>query len=267
MLFTLKKFISWWLEPANVCLVLLVPGIVLLWTKRYQRVGRGLLSAGLVVLAIFSNGAVARWMALSLESQYPPIPDIAANTPLPPNLASIRYVAVLGGGGADTAGFSANNKLPRAALQRLIEGVRLVRSLPETKLIVSGAGMPGETSNAELMKQAAISLGIEPSRIMQFDSPRDTMDEAAAIETAVGNSPFILVTSALHMPRAAALMRRKGMNPLPAPADYLVRPDEPFRFQNQLWGAGAIETTSAALHEYIGMIWARVRGREARPGA
>ncbi len=260
MLFTLKKFISWFLEPTNVCLLLIATGIILLWTKRYLHLGRRVLTAGLVILAIFSNGAVSRWTALSLEQRYKPIPELPADAPIPATLESARYISVLGGGGADTAGLSANNQLSQAALSRLIEGVRLMKALPQVKLIVSGSGNRG-ASNAEIMKQAAVALGVESTRVIQFDSPRDTMDEAESIKTVVGTDPFIVVTSAIHLPRAVALLRHLGLNPIPAPADFRQRPDEPFEIQNQLWGPTALGTNSAVCHEYVGMLWGRLRGK------
>ena len=280
MLFTLKKFVSWFLEPANVCLLLLAPGIVLLWTKRYQRTGRLLLTAGLAVLGVFSNGAVARALALSLETRYSPLGSadqrigwsdpqkIAAEANgtrkglLPGGHPEIRHIVVLGGGGADTPGFSATNKLGHSAgLDRLVEGVRMAREYPTAKLILSGAGEPGELSNAQLYQNAAVALGIDPSRITRCDTPRDTMDEAKQIRVLVRTDPFFLVTSAVHLPRAVALFRRLSANPIPTPADYLERPIKPWRFEEQLWRAGALETSSAVVHEYVGMVWGRVRGR------
>lgn len=261
MLFALKKFVSFFLMPMPVCVILLGTGIILAWTKRYQRLGRLLVTAGIALLLIVSNGAFARWMGLSLETQYAPIPDLTPDSPAVATLAEIRYVVVLGGGHGDTLGFAANNKLNTSALSRLVEGVRLVKALPQTRLIVSGAGYDGGPSDAEIMKQAAVALGVDPARITQHDSPKDTMDEAEAIKQRVGPAPFIVVTSAMHIPRAMALLRHLGLNPIPSPVDYRTRPGEPFRFENQLWGPGSMATSTSALHERIGLLWARLRGR------
>ena len=39
----------------------------------------------------------------------------------------------------------------------------------------------------------------------------------------IGREKFILVTSAAHMPRSMALFRKRGLQPIPAPADFQVR--------------------------------------------
>lgn len=42
------------------------------------------------------------------------------------------------------------------------------------------------------------------------DLPKDTEEEAAAVKQAIGDAPFLLVTSASHLPRAMIFFSRKG---------------------------------------------------------
>ena len=46
------------------------------------------------------------------------------------------------------------------------------------------------------------------------------------VKEIVGKDKFILVTSASHMLRAMALFRKQGMEPIPAPTDYMVKERE-----------------------------------------
>ncbi len=49
------------------------------------------------------------------------------------------------------------------------------------------------------------------SELLALDLPKDTEEEAAAgDETAIGDAPFLLVTSASHLPRAMIFFSRKG---------------------------------------------------------
>ena len=89
---------------------------------------------------------------------------------------------------------------------------------------------------------------------MKLDRSLDTAEEASSVATLVGNSPFILVTSAYHMPRAVRLMQLAGARPntrahrsagTPAPG---------------IWRLGMAanlistpECPERALHEYMGL--------------
>ena len=261
MFFGLKKFIAYWLMPVPLCLVLLLAGLALLRSKRRARTGHILLIVGVVLLSVLSNKAVSTWMILPLEKTYPAMPEILSGTPPPRELAACHFVSVLGGGHGDTAGLSAVNKLSNSARSRLTEGVRLLRVLSEAKLIVSGGGEVGKPTHAAVLAQAAISLGVDPARIIRLETPRDTEDEAQEIHRIVGNAPFALVTSAWHMPRAAALMRHAGLHPVPCPADYAARPSEGFRFSDYTWDTDSLERSTKAVYERLGYLWVHLRGK------
>lgn len=262
MFFWLKKFITFWLMPLPLCLVLLIAGLFLLRSPRRNRAGRALLVAGTLLLLLLSNKAVSAWLVRPLESAYPAIPALATGAPLSPQLAECRFVAVLGGGHGDTAGLSAVNKLSSSARGRLMEALRVLRALPaDTKLIVSGGGESGKPPHAVVLAEAAVSLGVEPARIIRLDTPRDTEDEAQELRRIVGESPFALVTSAWHMPRAAALMRHAGLHPLPCPADYAARPSEGFRLGDYTWDSESLERSTKAVYERLGYLWLKLRGK------
>ncbi len=57
------------------------------------------------------------------------------------------------------------------------------------------------------------------SKLSPLDLPKDTEEEAAAVKQAIGDAPFLLVTSASHLPRAMIFFQQEGLNPLPAPGE------------------------------------------------
>ncbi|MEE1974343.1 ElyC/SanA/YdcF family protein, partial [Maribacter flavus] len=69
--------------------------------------------------------------------------------------------------------------------------------------------------------RVAESLGIPRSEIIVLDKPKDTEEEAEAVKQTIGDAPFLLVTSASHLPRAMIFFQHVGLNPLPAPANQL----------------------------------------------
>ncbi|HYD84724.1 MAG TPA: ElyC/SanA/YdcF family protein, partial [Opitutus sp.] len=181
--FALKKFVSFWIMPLPLCLAVLAVGYGLLLTKRRTRAGRALVGIALVLLLLFSNRTVSKWLVRPLEEPFRPVPELRAGDTPPAELARCRYIVVLGGGHADVPMFSAVNQLSTSALSRLAEGVRLTRALPGTMLVVCGRGAPGRPSHAAVLADAAVSLGVDRERIILLDEPRDTEEEAAALAT------------------------------------------------------------------------------------
>jgi uncharacterized SAM-binding protein YcdF (DUF218 family) len=145
-------------------------------------------------------------------------------------------------------------------LARVVEGVRLHKAVPGSKLLLSGGAVFDPVPEAEVMAQVAVVLGVKPHDIRLESDSRDTAEEAEMIAKMIGRERFILVTSAAHMPRSMALFRRRGLQPIPAPADFRApetRSSGPSRF---FPGAGALGQTQTALHEYLGLAWAWLRG-------
>ena len=260
-MFWLKKFVSFWLMPLPFCLALLTLGlIVLLFTQR-ARLGRWLLTTGTVLLGLFSNQVVSTWLVQPIESTYAAIPELQAGAPLPAALARCRFVVVLGSGHSDSPGFSANNQLSSSALARITEGVRLLRLLPEAKLIVSGGGRPAFPTHAIVLGRFATESGIAPTRILHSELGRDTEDEAREIRKLVGSAPIALVTTAWHLPRAAALFRREGADILPCPTDYTAKPSPEFYWSEVDWDVASLERSTAAVRERIGYLWVWLRDK------
>jgi uncharacterized SAM-binding protein YcdF (DUF218 family) len=182
---------------------------------------------------------------------------------VPAPLAGCRYVAVLGGGNGHTPGMAALSLLSGSGRSRLTEGVRLLRLLPEAKLIVSGPGeqsRPDRPTHAVVLARAAMSLGIPEDRIELIDEARDTEEETAAIKRKVGNARVALVTSAFHMPRSMALARHAGVDAVPCPTDYSSHADGTWGWADLIWDLESLERSTWAVRERIGQLWITLRG-------
>ncbi|ACB75836.1 YdcF family protein [Opitutus terrae] len=264
-MFLLKKFVSFWLMPVPLSLTLLLVGLWLLSARRRPRLGRWLILGALAFLLLASNRAVSLWLIRPLETTYPAIPEFAPATALPPNLAGCQAVVVLGGGHSDSPTLSAVNQLSESAQGRLLEAYRILRALPpEARLIVCGRGGPNRPSHASVLAQAATSLGVSPHRIVRLDTPRDTEDEAAQLRELLGrDTPFALVTSAWHLPRATALMRGAGLRPVPCPANFAGKPGAPFEWLDLLCGLDGLDRSTKAIRERLGYVWSALRRKTA----
>lgn len=259
-MFWLKKAVTFFLMPLQAGLGLIVVGALLARFTRWRRLGRTLWIGGLMLLLAASHRQVGYQLLRPLEARYPAIPELSAGAPLPPDLAACRYIVVLGGGHADAAALPSTSRLSPHALGRIAEAVRLAHLLPDAKIITLGPAHPGQRSHAEALADAAVALGVARERIFCLDQVRDTVDEAKAVAGVTGGTPFGLVTSAWHMPRAMALMQAQGLKPLACPADFRARTHDRFTWSEWLWGLDGLERTTWAVYERLGLAWARLRG-------
>lgn len=261
MFFWLKKFISFWLMPVPGCITLLLIGWWLTRGGRRSSIGRACYTVAAFALLLLSNIYISDRLIQPLENRYPPIPAIAAGAPLPAALADCRYIVVLGSGNAVVRGMPPTTELSTAGLGRLVEGVRLARLLPQAQLIVSGPGDGDGPTHAETLTESAVSLGIDRARIRQIDTARDTEDESHAVASIVGQAKVALVTSAVHLPRAAALFRHAGVQFVPCPADFTAKAGRKLNLNDFSWDSESLDRSTWAVRERIGALWLRLRGK------
>jgi uncharacterized SAM-binding protein YcdF (DUF218 family) len=248
-LFVFKKIVSCFLVPLPLIILILLVGIFLLWFTRKQKMGKIITSFGVVLIIIFGYRAFTDLLILPLERTYPKY----ESSSMP-----INYVVVLGGGSDSDNQLPISSQLNGHSLTRLVEGIRIYRESPGSALILSGYGGNDKKSNAEVMADVAISLGVPKDDIIQETLSRDTHDEAVLIKEIVKNEPFVLVTSAVHMKRAMMLFRKQKTNPIPAPTDYLAISKN--RAIIELPSSDGYMQADSAFHEYLGILWAKIRG-------
>jgi len=253
-MFLVKKIVGPMLLPLSLCLGILLVGIILLWFSRKQRGGRILVSIGFVLLLAFGYEATSDPFLKPLERKYPPLKELTS-------LSHVKWVVVLGGGHTSDFELPFTSMLTEASLVRLAEGIRIHRKLPGSKLLLSGGGVFDPASDAAVMAEVALSLGVDREDLVLEELSRDTKDQARWIWDTVGKDPFILVTSASHMPRSAALFRKLGMEPIPAPTNHLVKEDQAPSPGDFFPYSDNIRKVERAFYEYLGMAWAWMRGQ------
>lgn len=250
MEFYLKKLIAAFLEPLPIFVLLMVIGMLVLWWFRHVRSASRFLTLALIWLLIFSLFPFPDYLLRSLESRYPPLTRMPKHT---------HTIVVLGGGVRNNTEFPANTQLSSASIARLMEALRLHRSKPNSQIILSGGRVFNSPSESVAMNNLAIALGVRPANLLIENGSRDTYHEAKYLRKRLGKRPFVLVTSAVHMPRAMALFEAQGLHPIAAPAQYLAKSHTMLMD----WIPNAVNLLHAdiALHEYIGMTWAFLKGQ------
>lgn len=251
--FELAKLVGGMLMPLALSLTFLLVGLVLLLVARFRTLAKGLLFLGTIALLVLSIPPVSERALLNLENDYPVLHD-------PPQA---DWVVVLGGGSRDNKNLPAASRLGESSLYRLAEGVRIAKKLPHAMLVTSGGTSDEEiVSTAELAAQVATDWGMDQDRILPLTQPLNTAAEAKQMDKLVQDQDkVILVTSAFHMRRALALFQGQGIEAVPAPAGHLVDQARADRhIGHNLPQSKYLGFAERAFWEYIGLIWAGLRG-------
>jgi len=119
--------------------------------------------------------------------------------------------------------------------------------------------MPEAPTMAAVMRE----WGVPEHSILVEDRSLNTRENALfTYELLKGRNVrrILLVTSAMHMPRAVATFRKVGFDVMPAPADFhtgWADPDLPL----QWWpSAGRLGDSDLAVKEWLGQLTYRLRG-------
>ncbi len=248
-MFFFKKLIVPFLMPFPLGLAMFFAGIFLVWFTKKQKTGKILRTSGILWILFFSLNPVADLLLSPLESAF---------LKYEPGVQTVKYVVVLGGGHISDQRLPLSSQIGSASLTRLIEGVKIFRENPGSKLIVSGYEGGDKTPHAVIMANIAKSIGVDASDIIIEPRSKDTKDEARMIKDIVMDDPFVLVTSASHMKRAVALFKFHGLSPVPAPTYFRIKGSDTFTLMPS---RDSLIKSEAAIHEYLGIVWANLVGQ------
>ena len=230
--------------PLVIVLLLVLAALVCRFLGRL-RAGWILLTGAAVLAYVASISLVGEALLRPLESRFPPL----AASPLP----NVGYVVVLGSGYEPHDGVPLTAALDADGLVRAVEAIRLLRLLPGARLVVSGGALRGHVPVAQGYAQLARAFGVAQQSLIVCDRPLDTRAESRVVHNLLGSSPFLLVTSAYHMPRAMLMMHQAGANPIAAPTGQRAFGTSPITWRSFLPGSGGLGDTERALHEYAGL--------------
>jgi uncharacterized SAM-binding protein YcdF (DUF218 family) len=245
------------LPPASLFLVIAI-GLVL-WRRR-PRAGRIVAGTGLAPLAFLSTTGGAGLLVAPLERLTAPLTA--------PGRAGAQAIVVLAAGRVRRAPEYEDRDIPDyVALARLRYAAHLQRKtgLP---LLVSG-GNAGDGDDRGYAEADGMAAALRED----FDVPvkwlegrsRDTAENAAfsaAILRADGVRRILLVTDAMHMPRARAVFERAGLDVVSAPTMFFGR--QPLSIHAWVPSAEGMRRSWYATYEWIGLVWYRVRAAGGR---
>jgi uncharacterized SAM-binding protein YcdF (DUF218 family) len=220
-LFTARRLVDELLHPLQSWLLASGVGIGLCVWRPWRYTGTLVLLCATVWLAIASLPVTSSWLLETLEATAGPHPD-----PAELRRRGVTCVVVMG---------------------NLDEGVALWKSMPEAKLVLSSGSL------TDSFACTARKAGVPENVLLLESTGRNTEEQARNLKPLVGNEPFAVCTWALHMPRTLLSFRQVGLEPIPAPTDFVSTSLSSLpRLRPSL---AAMNSTKLVLHEYLGMLW------------
>lgn len=260
-MFLFKKIVSRFLFPIPLCLEVLLIGLLLLWFTRKQKTGRIMVTLAGALLFLFATPLPSDMLLKPLESRYPPL-VITSGTRAAMGLNEVKFIVVLAGGFSYDPSRPLAIQLDDGSIARIVEGVRVSKELNCCKLILSGGPGPEPAlSEAQAMAQLSQTFGVGRQDMILETRSRDTEDEARLVEPIVGKQPFILVTEASHMPRAMALFEKLGTHPIADPMNFRASHGQAMLPDEYFPDAEVLRGSQRAVYEYLGLAWAKIRGK------
>jgi uncharacterized SAM-binding protein YcdF (DUF218 family) len=212
------------LDPFNIFLMLLAACVFFRYYGRTKLFRWGLAVTGGWFLLI-TTPFVPYLILNSLENLYDPL-----DTKILECEECEYHIVVLGAGYIYNERLPANSQLNHNSRGRIVEGVRLFYELPHSRLVASGPYNNRYVSQAEVVMNTAVLLGVPEDAILIQSEPGTTFEEAKIYyEKYYGGQNVILVTSAAHMHRALSEFHNLGIPAIPSPTNFTYRSAKGFK--------------------------------------
>ena len=250
---TLSKWLPLLVYPFNVVQLLLFLGLLFRLFRRPRT------AWSIVILSIFVLGIFSSPISVMLYRQHE-----RTYLPLPIDKIPVAGAIVL------LAGDVGIPLWPRIESQltgnRALHAFRLYHSGKAPIVIISGGNVfpqEGVLAEAEYTRGILQSWGIPKSAILLETTSRNTQQNAIYTSELLDQleiDKILLVTTAIHMPRAVATFLQKGVDVIPAPSGYsVVGTKRPVILE--WWPKlGNMNKAQAYIHEVLGMQIYRLRG-------
>jgi uncharacterized SAM-binding protein YcdF (DUF218 family) len=167
------------------------------------------------------------------------------------------------------AGYDNTNKHAffNASSDRFIQTLRLYKQGHIKKIIVSGGNAIFAGDNfreADFLVENLIATGVPREDILTEREAKNTIENSRFTHRITDSlqirQPFVLITSAFHMPRAVTIFEKEGMKVRPFPCAYQVLPsDKKFNLFSLLPSANAFEHWNIYLKEQVGTLFLRLQ--------
>ena len=223
--------------------------LALLMLLRWRKLAMAMLWSGLVVLGLLGFESAPQALLRALENRYP-VPSRAS-------VGEHVGVIVLGGATQHPGSYQAHGQVPLGeAAERMTVPVGWMRQHPQLTLVFAGGEgrlLTTGVTESELAKVFYEEQGVDMARVRLEGGSRTTRENAQQVAALLGErcrQPWLLVTSAWHMPRSLPEFEAVGCRVTPYPVDFRTGADTPWTEYSL---ARSLLLWQTALHEWLGL--------------
>lgn len=246
-MFLLSKLLSALTQPLTWVLWLAFAAWLLL--PRKPALARKVLLGSLALALLLGWQVLPDALLRTLETSHP-----APREPL----TDFAGVIVLGGALEHPGLFAAHGQVPLGeAAERMTVPLALMRQHPDWRLVFTGGEgrlRQSGVSEAALARAFYVENGLDMRRVVLESKSRNTRENALNTAAMLGDAcqrPWLLVTSAWHMPRAMQAFRAAGCHVTAYPVDFRTWGRTPWTEYSLAQG---ILRWQVALHEWMGQL-------------
>lgn len=240
--------------PLNLFAVLLLLAVLLL-TLRCRKLALATFLSGFMWVGFWSLPAGNIWAGSYLEQRYP--------YSVPETLPRADAIVVLGG---HTAQNRTNWFLPNSGSRtssRVSTAAQIYHAGRAPVIVLSGAALDGGISEAQMMAATLADLNVPRSASLLEEQSLTTKENATYSAQLLGKhqlNTILLVTSALHMPRAMAVFQKEGVQAIAAPAKPQITVPQVPGFSRWTPSMHTLQSSRSIIKEYVGIVVYWVRG-------
>lgn len=238
-MFTVLRMALSAIDPGTILVAVLAIGAVLLWTRR-KRLAQWVISATALSALLIAILPLENWIIRPLEDRFPPTRQLPEQ---------ISGIIALGGGA-----------------ERLFEFIALARRYPEARLVFSGGAGPlflrQKGKEVDAPRMFFERMGLDAARILFENKSRNTYENAIlsyALAKPKTGGEWVLITSAVHMPRAVGVFQKVGWSVIPYPVNYVSGENPNILPRFNL--VGGLITLSIGMREWTGLFVYRLLHR------
>jgi uncharacterized SAM-binding protein YcdF (DUF218 family) len=246
MYYYISKLAYLFIAPENWIIALVLAALLIKNAVTRKRLQFSVLA----LILLFGN----RFLFTTLVTAWQPKPVDPATMP------TCEAAILLGGGASfDKYGVGYFN----SAADRFIQAVILYKTGKVKRIIISGgSNAAGQPKDADFQYRKMLDLGIPATDLIVEDSSATTFENAVCTKQIIDplhlQPPFILVTSATHIPRAQSVFVKAGIPVIPFPCNYNVVESQLSFSDYFIPNTATLFSWSGFLKEVVGMLGYRL---------
>lgn len=222
--------------------------------KRKSRLGKALVGFSLLGLYLLCTPIVGNALMAALEKDIHPLRLEDA--------LKARAIIILAGGSYPNAVEYGRDAPSSLTLERLEYGAYLHRETGLPILVTGGSPESLKPEAQTMLRTLQDEFGVPVKWVetQSFDTRQNAIYSAAMLAPS-GIKRVLVVSHAWHLPRAKIAFANAGLEMIPAPTRFghALERDPGYAVFSFLPQVRALAKSTYALHEFLGMLWYRVR--------